>query len=538
MFRQNDSIKKTRLGIVSVGLLVCLFFFLRPISSITANNNFEEGHFEFLHLDPEEGSYLVQPKNQRWQFYGVSGIVRNFSPLITSNPIAPGGTHAAFIKGHGGAVYHDFVIEPGRYRFRFMAAQGNDFKTQDLRVTLSGTEIGRVSLNQPNYQWYETDSFTVDQLTYRTLMFSSENQSFQDAIILFDRVELIPLEDSIRIAADDDFTLFINGERVQRANRSWQTSHLITQELKEGDVVAIKAKNRGGGAGVMAEILYNGQRIGTSLEWKVTRSYQEGWQGPDFNDCHWRGVATVSQYRSPADVEGMPSDTPAKWIWDSDPVNNDEVYLRYTIGGNDCITITADDSYILFLNGKRIGSGNINQGAKTFTGLQLNEGDIVGVRVRNNGGPAGLLVTFNVNGRNHSYINQWRSSATHQSGWKNKRFSNNAWEKAENLGRVGMAPWQEVTNLPEYSFVRWIWTKDNDYGQITYFRLVIQSPDSDYDGVPNHKDIDDDNDGILDINEGINIDSDNDGKPDSRDIDSDNDGIPDNVEAVRSFGTE
>ncbi|MEM7083187.1 MAG: OmpA family protein [Pseudomonadota bacterium] len=56
------------------------------------------------------------------------------------------------------------------------------------------------------------------------------------------------------------------------------------------------------------------------------------------------------------------------------------------------------------------------------------------------------------------------------------------------------------------------------------------SPDADGDGIPNATDPDDDNDGILDVDEGAG-DLDGDGIPNSQDIDSDNDGIVDNVEA-------
>lgn len=60
-----------------------------------------------------------------------------------------------------------------------------------------------------------------------------------------------------------------------------------------------------------------------------------------------------------------------------------------------------------------------------------------------------------------------------------------------------------------------------------WLTLIIDI-DSDCDQVVNSIDIDDDNDGILDVHEGDEqIDTDNDGIPDSRDIDSDNDGITD-----------
>lgn len=55
--------------------------------------------------------------------------------------------------------------------------------------------------------------------------------------------------------------------------------------------------------------------------------------------------------------------------------------------------------------------------------------------------------------------------------------------------------------------------------------------DTDGDGVPDATDIDDDNDGILDVDEGESTDTDGDGIPNSLDLDSDNDGIFDIIEA-------
>ena len=60
---------------------------------------------------------------------------------------------------------------------------------------------------------------------------------------------------------------------------------------------------------------------------------------------------------------------------------------------------------------------------------------------------------------------------------------------------------------------------------------VINSEDWDEDGIPDNIDLDDDNDGILDILEGEDIDTDGDGIPNSKDTDSDGDGCYDAVEA-------
>ena len=72
-------------------------------------------------------------------------------------------------------------------------------------------------------------------------------------------------------------------------------------------------------------------------------------------------------------------------------------------------------------------------------------------------------------------------------------------------------------------------------GDVDY-RDINSKPDTDGDGVTDDIDIDDDNDGILDINEDALSDADSDGIINSLDIDSDDDGIPDNVEAQLTIG--
>ncbi|QIA08903.1 gliding motility-associated C-terminal domain-containing protein [Draconibacterium halophilum] len=83
-----------------------------------------------------------------------------------------------------------------------------------------------------------------------------------------------------------------------------------------------------------------------------------------------------------------------------------------------------------------------------------------------------------------------------------------------------------------YSVCHTVNTENCDTAEVTIHVLL----DTDCDGIPNRDDIDDDDDGILDIIEEENalnqttLDSDGDGIVDRLDIDSDNDGIPDNIE--------
>ena len=68
--------------------------------------------------------------------------------------------------------------------------------------------------------------------------------------------------------------------------------------------------------------------------------------------------------------------------------------------------------------------------------------------------------------------------------------------------------------------------------------MIINSEDWDEDGIPDNIDIDDDNDGIIDISEGEDVDTDGDGIPNSKDNDSDGDGCVDAVEAGYEDGDD
>ena len=62
-------------------------------------------------------------------------------------------------------------------------------------------------------------------------------------------------------------------------------------------------------------------------------------------------------------------------------------------------------------------------------------------------------------------------------------------------------------------------------------RITIKPIDTDEDGIPDREDADDDNDGILDVDEGEDLDTDGDGIPNRIDLDSDGDGCKDVIEA-------
>ena len=104
--------------------------------------------------------------------------------------------------------------------------------------------------------------------------------------------------------------------------------------------------------------------------------------------------------------------------------------------------------------------------------------------------------------------------------------------------------WNSLSAVTEITF----FTTNTNVDNLISLQIAPQiCKDTDGDGVPDVVDIDDDNDGILDVAEDPDLDgdgdpltdpqdSDGDGRPDHLDIDSDDDGIPDNVEGQPTEG--
>ena len=86
-----------------------------------------------------------------------------------------------------------------------------------------------------------------------------------------------------------------------------------------------------------------------------------------------------------------------------------------------------------------------------------------------------------------------------------------------------------TTTVANIQYLRLARTGNRNLG-IDAISITNCAPDQDNDGIPNSVDLDDDNDGLSDLQEGA-LDSDGDGLINSLDLDSDNDGIPDAIEA-------
>ncbi|MDP1830147.1 MAG: RHS repeat-associated core domain-containing protein, partial [Archangium sp.] len=145
-------------------------------------------------------------------------------------------------------------------------------------------------------------------------------------------------------------------------------------------------------------------RWGSSSAWKQTLAPAAGWEQLVHNDSGWgASVEEVGYGGSPWGTgAGFPSGTPAKWIWYYDSRASSDtstVYFRKTFTATTSqatLTITADDSFIAYLNGVQVATGSYWPASVTTT-LNLTVGApyVLAVRAVNGGGAGGLLVDVN-----------------------------------------------------------------------------------------------------------------------------------------------
>ncbi|MFF7856327.1 family 78 glycoside hydrolase catalytic domain [Streptomyces sp. NPDC007904] len=121
--------------------------------------------------------------------------------------------------------------------------------------------------------------------------------------------------------ADDDFTLYVGGQRVLHAPEQqdgWRTGHVadVTALVRDAAtgrepgrggevVVAALATNRGGATvnpgGLLVRLVVetaDGQRreLVTGPGWRTSGTERQGWQEPDFDDGDWAAAAVLAPY--------------------------------------------------------------------------------------------------------------------------------------------------------------------------------------------------------------------------------------------------
>jgi putative heme-binding domain-containing protein len=148
----------------------------------------------------------------------------------------------------------------------------------------------------------------------------------------------------------------------------------------------------------------------------------------------------------------------AQWIWSPEHPRGEakagDCLFRKTIqiGAVEqaTVTITADDRYELFVNGRKIGEGkSIRQMEQYDITPLLNRGrNVVAVRVTNlANGPAALAARIFVKPQNGQWTsfsssNSWRTALDAVAGWQSPNHDDTRWKPAQTFGLLGeTAPW-------------------------------------------------------------------------------------------------
>jgi len=148
----------------------------------------------------------------------------------------------------------------------------------------------------------------------------------------------------------------------------------------------------------------------------------------------------------------------AQWIWSPEHPRGQapegDCYFRRAIQldavEEATITITADDAYDLFINGRQIGSGrSIRQMEQYDVSRLMQRGtNVIAVRVANlSQGPAALAARVFIKQRNKEWLSystdqSWRTHLDRVENWTTARINDSRWKPAQVFGLLGeTAPW-------------------------------------------------------------------------------------------------
>ncbi len=170
----------------------------------------------------------------------------------------------------------------------------------------------------------------------------------------------------------------------------------------------------------------------------------------------------------------------SQWIWypEDDPAQNASVGTRYfrttvTIPAGHRIkkailTITADNSFVAFVNGQQAGIGDNFKKAYALDiskhlGAGKNAIAVAATNVGDNANPAGLIAMARIEFEGEAPLTTftgtgWKTANSEAAGWKDAVFDDSAWSSAKALGAVGIQPWGQLAtttlHLPAPRYMR------------------------------------------------------------------------------------
>ncbi len=197
--------------------------------------------------------------------------------------------------------------------------------------------------------------------------------------------------------------------------------------------------------------------------WSRPASWTMGLLSPD--DWRARWIAFDASRQRPAEVQKLDL-SKAKWIWydqgnaaASAPIGTRYFRTEFVImQGREVVSaicaVTADNSFKMFLNGRRIRNGNnfkevVTGDVKEYL---LPGRNVLAIEAKNEGdapNPAGVLAILRLqlaDGNSGIVVSDdaWRASDSAGPDWMNVDFDASNWRNASVVGAYGAAPWGKL----------------------------------------------------------------------------------------------
>ncbi|MGB9717303.1 MAG: family 78 glycoside hydrolase catalytic domain [Thermoproteota archaeon] len=205
---------------------------------------------------------------------------------------------------------------------------------------------------------------------------------------------------------------------------------------------------------------------GRPSEWSEPAYWTMGLLEPDDWKAKWIGYDEYAEWEEPS-FKGC------KWIWfkEGEPVKEAPAadrYFRRAISLpadrkilKGVILITADDQFVLFVNGREAGRSDGKpyawQRPQTveITDLLHAGLNVLAIKATNTSGHAGLLGKMVVELENSEPLilvtdGTWRSSMHAEEGWEKPGYDDAGWIGALELGDFRIAPWGVLPTKPPY----------------------------------------------------------------------------------------
>lgn len=178
-----------------------------------------------------------------------------------------------------------------------------------------------------------------------------------------------------------------------------------------------------------------------------------------------------------AAVTGSAADPTPEWIWsNAKPADNERAFLRKTVELTELPQSatfygSCDNGFTLFVNGKHCVEHNTWEQPVSENVLKhLTKGkNVIALRCTNEGGAAamvGELVLKFADGKTQRIATDktWLSDREGKDGWQQVAFDDKAWKPAHVFGKLGMAPWTDVS-----------WSGARPAGQLATAPAAIQT---------------------------------------------------------------